>query len=43
MLWGESWLNIQMKLMDAPRVVTVKRKKAIESDDDLIEFLKINQ
>ena len=42
-LWEESWLNIQMKLMDAPRVVTAKRKKAIENDDDLIEFLKINQ
>lgn len=29
--------------MDAPRVVSRKKKKAIESDEEIIEFLKLNQ
>lgn len=38
-LWGESWFNIQMKLADAPRMITGSRKKTIESEDELEEFL----
>jgi hypothetical protein len=36
-LWKESWANLQMKIADAPRIG--KKKKAIESESDLIEFL----
>lgn len=39
-LWGESWLNIQMKISDSARVG--KRKKHIETEDELREFLKIH-
>ena len=38
-LWGESWFNIQMKLADAPRMINGNRKKTIESEDELEEFL----
>jgi hypothetical protein len=41
-LWEESWINIQMKLADAPRISTKKRKKAIETEEDLRNFLDIH-
>ncbi len=38
-LWGESWFNIQMKLADAPRVISNKRAREIKDNDELLEFL----
>lgn len=38
-LWGESWLNLQMKLSDAPRMVSGDKAKEFEDDDELLEFL----
>jgi hypothetical protein len=41
-LWGISWMNLEMMIADAPRYVTgeeVKRGKPIESETDLATFL----
>ena len=38
-LWEESWFNLQMKLDDAPRLISSKRKKEIKTDEELEEFL----
>ena len=40
-LWHESWANIHMKLVDAPRISTGKKKKAIDSEDELYKFLNL--
>lgn len=36
----ESWVNLQMKILDAPGIGK-KRKKIINSDEELRDFLKI--
>jgi hypothetical protein len=38
-LWGESWLNLQMKLSDATRLVSGSKAKEIKDTDELLEFL----
>lgn len=39
-LWGISWINIQLMLADGPGVKKKNtNKKEIESDEELIEFL----
>lgn len=38
-LWGETWFNLQLKLGDAPRMISGNRKKKIENEDELEEFL----
>jgi hypothetical protein len=41
-LWGVSWINLQLMIADAPRYVTgnkMKRGKPIESKEDMMAFM----
>lgn len=38
-LWGESWMNIQMKIADAPRMVSGSKVRGFSTDEELIKFL----
>lgn len=40
LLWGETWINFQMKIADSPRIG--KKKKRIETEDELRDFLDIH-
>jgi hypothetical protein len=44
LLWGESWINIQMMLADAPsykKVKTEQKGADLEDEDDFKEFLNL--
>jgi hypothetical protein len=41
-LWGISWVNLQMMIADAPRYVTgnkMRRGKALETAEDFAEMI----
>ena len=40
-LWGEPWINLQIKFADAPRMITGKRKNIVrpENWEQMIEQL----
>jgi len=40
LLWGESWLSLQLKLADAPRTVKGEKSRLIENDDEMIEMMQ---
>jgi hypothetical protein len=40
LLWETSWVNIRMKLADAPRYSYSKSARTIDSEDEMIQFLE---
>lgn len=38
LLWGESWLNIQLMIADAPAYRKIKTKPEQATDQDIIDF-----
>lgn len=38
LLWGESWLNIQMKIADSPKTIDSSPKKQIDDVNEIMDL-----